>query len=136
MKSCSGDSIAYTTALKGLQDLCSSSGELPSSFTLKNVTFDRMNVVGKGGEVSVYSGDLKGQKVVVREVVMSPSYRSSPEGKKIIKVITNTEFRLSAATYTISFSCLSARRSLIHYWITQTSSLFLEYALTALIHPQ
>lgn len=89
MKNCSGVPHEYTTALKKLQDLCSSSGELPSSFTLKNVTFDRRNVVGKGGEVSVYKGDLKGRSVVVREVVMSTSYRSSPEGKKIIKVITS-----------------------------------------------
>lgn len=102
---------------------------------LENVTFDRRNVVGKGGEVSVYSGDLKGRKVVVREVVMSTSYRGSPEGKEIIKVVMNTKLRLSAVAYTISSSFFTGRQSLIRYWITQTSSLFLAYALTALIHP-
>ena len=78
----------YAAAVKKLQDLCSSSGELPSSFMLKNVVFDRKDVVGKGGEASVYSGDLNGRKVVVREVVMSQTYRRFPAGKNIIKVIT------------------------------------------------
>ena len=78
----------YAAAVRKLQDLCSSSGELPSSFMLKNVVFDRKDVVGKGGEASVYTGDLNGRKVVVREVVMSQAYQRSLSGKNVIKVIT------------------------------------------------
>jgi hypothetical protein len=77
----------YTRALGLLQDLCSNSGQLPSCLELPNVTFDRRNMVGRGGEVSVYGGDLNGRKVVVREVQMPRWFWSSPAGQEVIKVI-------------------------------------------------
>jgi serine/threonine protein kinase len=78
--------VEYTPALKLLQDLCTRSGELPSSFQLNNVAVNRQNLVGRGGEVLVYAGYFGDQKVVVRETVMPRGFWSSPEGKKIIKV--------------------------------------------------
>lgn len=54
---------------------------------LNGVTFDRGIVVGKGGEATVYSGNMGNQKVVVREVVMPQSYWRIPAGRKIVKVI-------------------------------------------------
>lgn len=109
MSNCSADPIVYAVALKKLQDLCSSTGEIPSSFILENVAFDRRNVVGRGGEASVYSGDLHGRKVVVREVVMSASYWRSPAGKKMIKVITDSMLRSRIVAHTISFSLFNVR---------------------------
>ena len=49
--------------------------------------FDRRNVVGRGGEVSVYEGHFGGQAVVVREVVKPQRFWRSTAGQKIIKVI-------------------------------------------------
>jgi serine/threonine protein kinase len=79
--------VEYAPALRLLQDLCSISGELPSCFRLSDVTFNRGDLVGRGGEASVYAGCLNSQKVVVREVVMRRNFWRSPEGKKVIKVI-------------------------------------------------
>lgn len=79
--------MEYAGALNLLQDLCFASGELPSSLTLYNVIFDRANVVGKGGEATIYSGHIKNQRVVVREVVMPREFWRSPDGKMVIKVI-------------------------------------------------
>lgn len=78
--------MEYSPALRLLQDLCTRSGELPACFRLENVTFNRGELVGKGGEASVYAGQLNNQKVVVREIVMTRDFWRSPEGKKIIKV--------------------------------------------------
>ena len=94
--------------LKKLQDLCSSSGELPSSFVLENVVFDRKDVVGKGGEALVYRGDFNGRKVVVREVVMSERDWRSAHGQKIIKVTTKTKTGLFTVTHSV-FLAYSAR---------------------------
>jgi serine/threonine protein kinase len=51
------------------------------------VTFDRGDVIGKGGEASVYRGNFNGQRVVVREVVMPRSSWGLPAGQKIVRVI-------------------------------------------------
>ena len=87
LRNCSTDPEEYTAALKLLQDLCSRSGQLPSSYLLENVTFDRRDVIGKGGEVSVYQGTYKGREVAVREVVMPRSFWCLPDGKDSIRVI-------------------------------------------------
>lgn len=71
MKNYSADSTEHANAVKRLQDLCSISGRPPSSFELRDVTFDRKDVVGQGGEATVYLGHGKNRPVVVREVVRS-----------------------------------------------------------------
>lgn len=87
LRGCSADPIEYATTLKLLQDLCFVSGELPSSYMLKDVSFDRGNVIGKGGEATIYSGFMNNQSVVVREVVMPRNFWPLPAGRQIIKVI-------------------------------------------------
>jgi hypothetical protein len=82
------DPSEYTAALRLLQDLCSSSGEIPSLYRLENVTFDRGDVIGRGAEASVYRGKFGGQEVAVREIVMPRSSWRLPAGQKIIRVIT------------------------------------------------
>ena len=74
--------------LKVLQDLCAASEELPSCYKLQNVTFNRRDVIGRGGEASIYSGEFNGQKVALREVVMPQTYWRAPAGRNAIKVIT------------------------------------------------
>ena len=78
----------YTTTLKLLQDLCSISGELPSSYYLKNVTV-RCDMVGKGGEAVIYGGDFNGRRIVVRQVAPPrKDFWHSLDGQRVIKVIT------------------------------------------------
>jgi hypothetical protein len=78
----------YTASLKLLQDLCSISGEIPSSFYLKDVTVDRNEQFGGGGEALVYGGRFNGQRVVVREIrTPRRRYWRSPDGQRTIKVI-------------------------------------------------
>ena len=78
----------YTASLKLLQDLCSISGEIPSSFYLKDVSVDRDEQIGRGGEALVYGGYLNGQRVVVREVITPRrNYWRSLDGQRTIKVI-------------------------------------------------
>lgn len=81
-----GDAHAHTLRL--LQDLCSISGQLPSSFELKGVTINPRDVIGRGGEAVVYSGHWNGQKIAVREVMMSESEWHSPRGLTIIQVLS------------------------------------------------
>ena len=87
LRECSTDPEEYTAALKLLQDLCSRSGQLPSSYRLEDVTFDRGHVIGRGGEASVYRGTFNGREVVVREVVMPRSSWRLPAGQRVIRVI-------------------------------------------------
>jgi hypothetical protein len=90
-----------------LQDLCSNSGELPSSYKLDNVTIDRGDLIGKGGKASVYGGYFNSQKVVVREVAMPRKVWRLPAGQNIIKVLPIL-FSM-AFTDAISFSSYTAR---------------------------
>ena len=62
------------------------SGELPSSMWLDGVKFDRVNQIGWGGEVHVYTGKFKGQTIVVREVPQDPEFWKSSAGQDTIKV--------------------------------------------------
>lgn len=114
LKSCSANQPEYAAALELLQDLCSSSGELPSSYELKNVTFDRGDLVGKGGEVSVYGGNLNGVRVVVREVAMPRRFWGLPAGQEIIKVVATLSPRLSAITDSVHILQLIRREAIIH----------------------
>lgn len=75
-------------SMRLLRDLCSISGQPPSSFELHDVTFDRRDVVGQGGEATVYRGVMNSQPVVVREVVRSLKEWRSSGGRKIIQVIS------------------------------------------------
>lgn len=61
----------------------------PSSFELHSVTFDRRDVVGQGGEATVYRGQMDDQSIVVREVVRPLKAWRSSAGRKIIQVISN-----------------------------------------------
>ena len=89
LRTCSSDPTIYTNTLKVLQDLCAASEELPSCYKLQSVVFDRRDVIGKGGEASIYSGNFIGQRVVLREVVMPRNYWRSPTGRNAIKVATS-----------------------------------------------
>jgi len=62
-----------------------SSGELPSSLWIQQVVVDK-DVFEFGGEVLVYLGHFKGQKVVVRKVRPSRSTGTSCTGQDPIKV--------------------------------------------------
>ena len=78
----------YTATLKLLQDLCSISGEIPSSYYLKNVTVDRRDMVGRGGEAIIYGGDFNGRRIVVRQVAPPrKGFWRSLDGQRVIKVI-------------------------------------------------
>jgi hypothetical protein len=104
LKSRSKDPAEYIPALKLLQDLCSSSGELPSCCEFTNITLDR-NVVGRGGEALIYGGHFNGRKVVVRETVIPrKNFWRSAEGQTIIKVTSNLCSRSSTVSYFITFS--------------------------------
>lgn len=81
------DSTDRANALKLLQDLSLKYGQPPSSFELFDITFDRRDVIGQGGEATVYRGQMNGQLVVVREVVKSEEEWNSPNGRRIIQVI-------------------------------------------------
>ena len=76
----------YIEGLRLLQDLCSSSGELPSSIWLEQVVFDRDDLIGKGGEVHVYAGSFDGQKIVVRDVIRPRKFWTSLAGRDLMKV--------------------------------------------------
>ena len=83
-----------------LQDLCSVSGEIPSSYYLKDVTVDRCDVVGGGGEALVYGGYCNGRKVVVRQALAPrTNFWRSPDSQTVIKVITNN--LMKDATYSV-----------------------------------
>jgi len=88
LRCCSTTPTEYTTVLKLLQDLCSISGEVPACLYLKDVTVDRLDVVGRGGEALIYGGDFDGRRIVAREM-LTPwrNYWCSLEGQRTIKVI-------------------------------------------------
>ena len=81
-----GDINTYIEGLRLLQDLCMLSGELPSSMWLDRVVFDRGDLIGRGGEVHVYTGKFNGQTIVVREVPQGPEFWKSSAGRDTIKV--------------------------------------------------
>jgi len=82
----SGTQREYAAVLKMLQDLTSISGELPSSYWLNGASIDRDKFIGRGGEVLVYEGTHKGNRVVIREVPRRHSFWSTPSGDRIKKV--------------------------------------------------
>ncbi|KAF8308524.1 kinase-like protein [Clavulina sp. PMI_390] len=79
----------YPETLRLLQDLCFYFIAIPRAFALQHITFDRKDVIGRGGQAIAYSGSLKGysQRVVVREVVMAPWEWESPLGYKVTRLI-------------------------------------------------
>ncbi|KAF8301388.1 kinase-like protein [Clavulina sp. PMI_390] len=85
------DGFGDLEALRLLQDLSSYSCSIPSSFVLKNVIFDRKDVIGRGGEATIYRGRLMQggnfQSVVVREVVLPPREWHSPLGRKVTRLV-------------------------------------------------
>ncbi|KAF8304957.1 kinase-like protein [Clavulina sp. PMI_390] len=82
-------SFDHPRTLKLLQDLCGHFLALPSAFIMKDVSFDRKDVVGRGGEAIVYHGYMVegNQPVVVREVVMPTKEWKSPSGRKLIRLV-------------------------------------------------
>jgi hypothetical protein len=53
---------------------------------LDHVAFDRRDLIGRGGEVLVYAGTFRGQKIVIREVAKPRSFWATPAGQETIKV--------------------------------------------------
>lgn len=64
----SSDAAIHVAVLRLLQDVCSTSGELPASYWLTDVTVNYRDCIGRGGEALVYMGTYKGSTVVVRQV--------------------------------------------------------------------
>ena len=62
------DEPAQIPILRLLQDVCSESGELPSSYWLKRVNINWRQCIGKGGEALIFQGFFHDQEVVVRQV--------------------------------------------------------------------
>jgi len=53
--------------LKLLQDVCSASGELPTSYFLTDVEIDYRRVIGRGDEATIYSGLFRGRMIAARQ---------------------------------------------------------------------
>ncbi|KAF8317568.1 kinase-like protein [Clavulina sp. PMI_390] len=83
----SDDRSGPAQTLKLLQDSCLHFLALPTSFKAGNVEFDRNDVIGRGGEATVYRGRMAGRTVVVREVVMAPWEWKGPSGRRITQLI-------------------------------------------------
>ncbi|KAF8318092.1 kinase-like protein [Clavulina sp. PMI_390] len=83
----SKDSDAYPQLLRRLQDLCSMNSLLPASLILKDIAFDRENVIGKGDEVMVYKGRMADRFVAVREVFLTPKEWTSASGNAIKQLV-------------------------------------------------
>jgi hypothetical protein len=86
LRTFAGDANIYTEGVRRLQDLCSTSGELPSSIWLSHVAINRSDLIGRGGEVLIYAGTFRGQNVVVREVAKPRAYWTTPAGQGTVKV--------------------------------------------------
>jgi hypothetical protein len=88
LRNFAGDPNVYVRGLRLLQDLCSVSGELPSSFWLDHINVDRHHIVGRGGEACVFAGSFRGQRIAVREVIIPHKHSwRSPEGKNILMAV-------------------------------------------------
>ena len=70
-----------------MQDICSHSGELPSSYWLEDIGVRWRDYIARGGEACIYHGTLGDRKVVIREV-SKPSNAdwTSLKGQHVIKV--------------------------------------------------
>ena len=82
---------SYSSAdiLRLLQDICSKSGELPSTYWLEHVEVHWRDYISRGGEACIYPGNLGDRRVVVREVSKpGDAAWMSPEGRKVIEVST------------------------------------------------
>ena len=79
---------AQVPMLRLLQDVCSESGELPSSYWLKRVTVNWRKCIGKGGEALIFPGSFQDQKVVARQIHKPDSRGWGTEsGQEALKVL-------------------------------------------------
>jgi hypothetical protein len=79
---------AQVPILRLLQDVCSESGELPSSYWLKRVTVNWRQCIGKGGEALIFPGYFQDQKIVARQVHKPDSRGWGTEaGQEALKVL-------------------------------------------------
>ena len=87
LTSLSEDDSAKVTILRLLQDVCSASGELPSSYWLEGVTVRWKDCIGNGGEALIFLGSLQDQAVVARQV-RRPGIRgwASEAGREALRV--------------------------------------------------
>jgi len=70
-----------------MQDICSRSDELPSSYRLKDVKVHWRECIARGGEAFLYRGTLGNRQVVVREVQpLEDNSWTSDVGKRDTKV--------------------------------------------------
>ncbi|KAF8312064.1 kinase-like protein [Clavulina sp. PMI_390] len=70
-----------------LQDLSSQFNILPACLRIDIITFDRRDVIGRGGEATVYRGQMLQKPVVIREVVMARREWNRPLGRKVTKLV-------------------------------------------------
>ncbi|KAF8312094.1 hypothetical protein DL93DRAFT_2082453 [Clavulina sp. PMI_390] len=118
-------STKYTKTLKLLQDLSHHLYALPASFQLENVGFDRKNVIGRGGEATVYRGQMMERAVVIREIIMPPRDWNRPLGRKVTQVLFRPSGDCDPSTHTFP--------SLMRSYPTPTSSLSLVFIVRRLI---
>ncbi|KAF8312095.1 kinase-like protein [Clavulina sp. PMI_390] len=99
LNSQSPESTRYTEILKLLQDLSYHFRALPTSFQLGEIVFGRKDVIGRGGEAIVYRGSMKGQVVVVREILIAPREWNRPLGRKVTQLILRQLVHREALTH-------------------------------------
>ncbi|KAF8319723.1 kinase-like protein [Clavulina sp. PMI_390] len=80
-------SSTYAESLRLLQDFSYYARAVPTAFTLKDVTFNRGDLVGRGGEAIIYRGQLAERPVAVREIPVPSKYWDGPEGHQVTQLV-------------------------------------------------
>jgi hypothetical protein len=77
--------------LRLLQDICSTSGELPSKYWLPGISANWRNYIARGGEATIYKGTMGEKNIVVREISKpGEADWASPAGESVIKVLSTS----------------------------------------------
>ncbi|KAF8291774.1 hypothetical protein DL93DRAFT_969673 [Clavulina sp. PMI_390] len=77
------NSVAYVNSLRLLQDLCYYTGNIPNCFRLEDVNIDRSQILGQGGEATVFGGTMGGSNVAGRLVLMSAKEWRGERGRRV-----------------------------------------------------
>ncbi|KAF8318142.1 hypothetical protein DL93DRAFT_2165175 [Clavulina sp. PMI_390] len=82
------DSPERIIILRCLQDLCYHFSSLPNSFKLQGVTFSRSQPMSRGGEATLYRGQMGELQVVVRELFLTVSDWNTSDRERVAKLVT------------------------------------------------
>ena len=93
------DDPNFVAILRLLQDLCSTSGELPSDYWLKKVTIEWERCIGKGGEALVCPGVHKSKPIVARKVTLQDHRDWSTEDGKETLAVSALNARLNGSSF-------------------------------------